>query len=208
MSFFPEAPASTLVDDEDDSIIPFSGWEGPPRRTRPGLADLSAVLGRSASTVVTIEAARCFPDGVVLELVVYLGETGREARRRVFAYLERAHGRGQLDLAWKPGGLRWGVEMADGQRVTTLNESPWAGERPVDAAPDQWFPDHPVLEPMGRPSGYVDTWSRDIWLWPLPPEGPVKLVCEWTERGITETVVRIDAGKLRAAASRAEPLWP
>lgn len=206
-SFFPEIRASTLADDEDDSVIPFVGWEGPPRRTRAGVADVSVVLGRSSSTVVTLEGARCYPTGVVLGLVVYVGETGREARRRVFAYLDRAHGRGQLSLAWKPGGLRWGLETADGRRVTTLDESPWAAGIPDDADHDTWAPDHPVLEPVGRPSGSADSWAREIWLWPLPPAGPIRLVCEWIDRGIAETVVHVDAAAFREAATRAEPLW-
>lgn len=208
-SFFPASEPSPLAEDEEDQSTEFeSGWEGPPRHLRPGLSDVSVVLGRSASTVAALQAAWCYPTGVVLELAIHLKDTRREARRRVLEYLDRAQGRGQLDLAWQPGGLRWGIETSDGQRVTTLHESPWASERPVDSEPGDWFPDHPVLEPMGRPSYWGSAWNRDIWLWPLPPPGAITLVCEWTDRGIAQTVVQIDATSLHDAASRAEPLWP
>ena len=157
---------------------------------------------------MALQGAWCYPTGVVLELAVHLKDTRRGARQRVLEYLQRAQGRGQLDLAWAPGGLRWGLETSDGRRVTTLHESPWAGERPVDSEPGDWFPDHPVLEPLGRSSGWGSAWTRDVWLWPLPPAGPVTLVCEWTDRGIAETVVHVEAAVLREAAARAEPLWP
>lgn len=201
-------PDRPLADDENEPVFLLAGWEGPPRQVRPGVVALSVVMGRSDSTAVQVKGAWAYPQGVVLRLVVRVRDTGRDARRRLFSYLERAHGRGALDLAWRPGGLRWGVELSDGQRVTTLDESPWAGgERPADADPAQWFPSHPVLEPLGRPTGWADSWSRDIWLWPLPPDGPIRLVCDWTDRGIPETAVQVDAGPVRQAALQAKPLW-
>lgn len=206
-SFFPDVPARPLAED-DERLVADAGWEGPPWHIRPGLVALSVVLGRSESTVVHLGGVRVYPEGVVLRLVVQVRETGRDTRRRVFAYLDHAHGRGQLDLGYQPGGLRWGVGLSDGSRVTTLDRSPWAGERPTDEDSAPWFPSHPVLEPVGRPTAWADTWSRDIWLWPLPPIGPTRLVCEWTDRGIAETAVEIDPSPLRQAASDVEPLWP
>ncbi len=205
-SFFPEVPDRPGVDDDHDSPIASPAWQGPPRHVRPGVAELSEIMGRSETTVVLLEGARAHPEGVVLRLVVVVRETGREARRRLSSHLERVHGRGQLDLWLPPGGLRWGVQLADGRRVTSLDESPWA-LLPDGADPADWTPDHPVLEGLGRPSARADTWSREVWLWPLPPPGLVRVVCAWEDRGIAETDVQVDAGPLRAAASRAEPLW-
>ena len=207
VSFFPDAPDRPVPDDGDDSLLlSSSGWQGPPWHVRPGVAALSVVVGRSQDTAVLLEGARAYPQGVVLRLVVRVCESGREARRRLFAHLERVHGRGQLDLWLPPGGLRWGVELADGRRVTTMDESPWAG-LPDGADPREWSPDHPVLEGLGRPGGWADTWCRDVWLWPLPPAGRVRVVCAWDDRGIPETAVEVDAAPLREAAARAEPLW-
>lgn len=44
-------------------------------------------------------------------------------------------------------------------------------------------------------------------LWPLPPAGRVRVVCAWTDRGIPETAVDVDAAPLREAAAGEEPLW-
>jgi len=54
----------------------------------------------------------------------------------------------------------------------------------------------------------MDSWARDFWIWPTPPRGDLLIGVEWTERGIPETVTRLDASPLREAALQARPLWP
>jgi hypothetical protein len=207
VSFFPPVERAGAPEDADqDEPWMSSQWDGPDPQTRPGLCPLSVVLGRSRTTVVLVEGVRAYPAGVVLRLVVHLRERGREARRRVLAELDVTHGRGQLDLFLPSGGLRWGVELADGQRVTTVDDyTPWNAQ-PDEWDPD-WFPDRPVLIGLGRPTVWGGAWSRDVWLWPLPPPGPLRLVCAWPDRGITETSTTVDAVPLRQAASEAMPLW-
>jgi hypothetical protein len=48
----------------------------------------------------------------------------------------------------------------------------------------------------------------DVWVWGLPPPGPLAFVCEWPARGIPETRVEIDAGLVLEAAGRAVAIWP
>ena len=168
-SFFPEVRAAPDGERDDPAGQPL--WAGPPWHVRPGLAAVGVVLGRSSSTAVLLEGVRGYPAGLVLHLVVELRERSREARRRVFSELELTHGRGQLDLMLPPGGLRWGVELADGRRVTTLDDgSPWDAGPGAD--PSSWTPDRPVLQGLSRPTSWGSTWSRDVRLWPLPPARP------------------------------------
>ena len=157
--------------------------------------------------MVLLEGASAYADGVVLRLVIHAREAGREARRRLFAHLELAHGRGMLDARLRPGGLRWGVEFSDGRRVGTLDESPWANDPPDGVDFESWLPDHPVLEWLDRPTGTGGTWSREAWLWPHPPAGVLRVVCAWADRDITETSVFIDVAPLREAAQRAKSIW-
>jgi hypothetical protein len=42
---------------------------------------------------------------------------------------------------------------------------------------------------------------------PVPPEGPVQLVCEWPAYGIDLTRREIDAADIRAAARRAQVIF-
>lgn len=209
-SFFPSIAGDGLdwvtLDVTPPPLI--SRWDSPPWDVRPGPVPLSVDLGRSASTVVLIEGARAYPDGVVLRLTVRVREQTVELRRRIFQQLSVSHGRGLLHLALPPGGLRWGVEFADGQRVTSLDDDAPHAERPPDVLPADWAPDRPVMQGLGRVDTFGAAWARDIWLWPLPPPGPLRLVCAWPDRGIPETATVIDAGPLRDAAARARPEWP
>jgi hypothetical protein len=51
-------------------------------------------------------------------------------------------------------------------------------------------------------------WEVDVWMWGLPPPGPLVFASEWPARGISETRVEIDAGLVLEAAGRAVPIWP
>lgn len=206
-SFFPAPDDALTADDLDDGPFASPVWAAPPSDVIPGIADLSVDLGRSPDTVVLIEGARAYPQGVLLRLVVRFYETHRRAGRDLIERLNLHHGRGSLGLALPPGGLRWGVQFADGQKVTSLDESPWAAGVPDGVDPAEWVVDHPVMDSIARPSVFMDTWSRDIWLWPLPPPGGLRLACSWPDRGIAETVTEVDAAVLRQAAERSRPLW-
>ncbi|MBF4462801.1 MULTISPECIES: hypothetical protein [unclassified Rathayibacter] len=203
-SFFREVEPRPY--DEDDHLPPFDlpAWTGPPWHRAPGTVLLDHELGRSDTTVVALDVARCYEEGLLLRLTVRVSDTGRRARQRVFEYLERAHGRGQLDERFAPDGLRWGVAFADGRTVTTQDESPWAGTEDVLDAEIAG----PVLEGGGRPSVFMDSWSRDVWLWPLPPLPALRVAVEWSSRGIAETVTSLDVGPLLEASARSHPLWP
>jgi len=208
-SFFAPVPENVPPEEIDDLVsvrIPI--WSCPAQDVRPGAVALSVELGRSESTVVLVEGARAYEEGVVLRIVVVVREaTPLAARRRLFEQLDITHGRGSLHLSLPAGGLRWGFEFSDGRRVTTLDESPWV-EMPDGVDPADWTPGHPVLEVLSRPAVFAQSWSRDVWLWPLPPAGPLRVVCAWPDREISETSTTFDATQLRIAAAEATPLWP
>ena len=192
-----------VIPDDDHAPLDMPAWMGPPWHVAPALVVVDRELGRSADTVVSLELARVYRDGLVLRLSVRAAETGRLARQRIFGYLDRAHGRGQLDERFDPTGLRWGVRFADGRTITTQDDSPWARGDVTDAQVEG-----PVLEGLDRPQVYADSWAREFWVWPSPPGPTLEIGVEWTARGIPETVTAIDAGALAAATARAHPLWP
>jgi hypothetical protein len=47
-----------------------------------------------------------------------------------------------------------------------------------------------------------------VWLWPLPPPGPVTVTCSWLGHGLQDASIVLDGDAIRAAASRALPFWP
>jgi len=59
----------------------------------------------------------------------------------------------------------------------------------------------------GTGGGESSTMHDGLWLWPLPPEGPLELVLQWPAFGIGESRVIVDGGQLRALAASVKPLW-
>jgi hypothetical protein len=80
----------------------------------------------------------------------------------------------------------------------------------LDAFPHRAFdhdepPQAPLLLQRGGGGG-GGRWSHDVWVWPLPPSGPLAFVCEWPALGIALTRIDFDAERLREAAGRARLL--
>jgi hypothetical protein len=95
--------------------------------------------------------------------------------------------------------LRFGVLFANGQKATNLTDH-YGGR-----IPDQ-PPTGPVLRTFAAAGGSrFRDWRN--WIWPLPPAGPLTLVCEWPAYGVPECRAEVDAGPIRAAAGAAIALW-
>jgi len=158
---------------------------------------LRLILARTDDVVVAILGAAAYPTGVELTLAI---------RRRTFDPYEH-HLSDPFELHGRPGEplppdrLRFGVQFADGRKATTVDAL-----GAFAAAPDA-TPEAPTLVP-GHGSGGGGVWDMELWLWPLPPEGPIAFVCEWPSEGIELTRVEIDAEPILTAAALAEPLWP
>jgi hypothetical protein len=208
MDFFPPDPPDPTDDEEQEHRQPV--WMGPPDDVLPGVVPVEVVLGRSDSTVVALTGMRAFPTGVQMNLAVRV--RGPVARRDLHSEVFDGPYNHGMDAQWQAGRLKWGFELADGRRVT--NVDPWPQppdhdhSHPHDA--DDWLrwePDHPVLQGGGGGGGNRSV-DRDYWLWPLPPAGRLRVVCQWPDQDIELTVQDLDAEPLLAAAHRASPLWP
>jgi hypothetical protein len=87
------------------------------------------------------------------------------------------------------------VVLADGDKAVR-NPKAVVGEQP----------DSPVL--MGRGGSKTgDEWHQSMWLWPVPPPGPVTFTLSSARHGVTDATVTMDATELIAASKRAEKLW-
>jgi hypothetical protein len=107
-----------------------------------------------------------------------------------------------FDLAVRRPEHRWGddlrleVRFADGR---SADNDPRRRPRPIGDQP----PDPPLL--------YQSTSGPDgghVWLWGLPPPGPLTFVCQWPAKQIPPSEAVLDAGLVLAAAARAQTLWP
>lgn len=106
--------------------------------------------------------------------------------------------RHDLDDDWRRDRFKWGFEFADRQRAT--NVDPWA------AGDSENVPSPAVLSGGGG-GGSDRSVDRDYWLWPLPPTGPLTIVCQWLKLGIGPTTSKVDGALAVAAAARSRPIW-
>ena len=152
----------------------------------PGSVRAEVVLARTGQVAVAIGSVRAYPNGFEFTLHTRLrGED--EAGLGRGDPLER-HG-------WRRGsrapdeGLRLGVGYADGRRAAAPSGHPRPGDDRGRLV---------VLQNGGGGSGR--SWDGNLWVHPLPPDGPVTFVVSWLEQGVAETGVELDGAAIREAA--------
>jgi hypothetical protein len=194
----------------------------------PGVVPLELVLARNEQAAIVLRALYAYSDGVSFQLDAFVrspvdagpvgfssgfasgpivsarsvtetpdGDDERPARPTAAAVQRFMH-----------GGLptfddfNFGVQFPDGVKVTTLR--PYVPDLDVM---------HPPTEPpthgldMGGGGGSSAHFEYSYFVWPLPGEGTIALVCEWAGHGINETVYELDARVILDAARRVQPLW-
>jgi hypothetical protein len=157
----------------------------PPENVIPATVALDVVLVRRPELAIWVADALVFPSGLSFGIDVQRREQSDETPL-FFGPLE-------------PDGPRFGLQLADGRKVVVHR----LGERkPLLQRPDQ-----PILRPRSG-SGGGHRSRAEMWLWPLPPAGPLTFVCAWPAEGIGETSAEIDAAPIVAAASQAVQMWP
>jgi hypothetical protein len=95
-----------------------------------------------------------------------------------------------------PEQLRFGLLFSDGSKCTTLD--PWR---------DSHDGEKRMQMHQGGGGGGGGEQYADMWVTPIPPEGPVEFVCEWPAFGIEETTHRLDGSHFIKAAEKAKPIF-
>lgn len=202
MSFFPElGPPDDRVEPEEH--LP-PAWWGPPEDVLPGVVPVELILGQSASTVVMLTGIRAFPTGLDMTLGVRV--RSRPKRGQHLADVLGDPDDHDMGAGWQAGRLKWGFELADGVRVTNV-DPPLALPDRHDEGATTWEPDRPLLTDRGGGGGARSV-DYAYWLWPLPPAGRLRVVCQWLDQDVALTVTELDTQPLLDAAARAHPLWP
>jgi hypothetical protein len=180
---------------EPEESPPQPAWVGPPDNEAGIVVPLNRVLARSREVAVRLLSATVFSTGFELTSAVRTRER-IEALHEAFVMHHRRPKSAELD----PGFLRFGLEFADGRKATNLGYPGYVMQGDAD-------PGQPVLMPRGSGGG-GRSWEGNWWVWPLPPAGPLSVVCEWPAYGIALTRQEFDAGTLLDAAAQVEQLWP
>jgi hypothetical protein len=163
-------------------------WLMPPRMIG-GHVTGPVLIGRSGGLVVAVRQVLAFPAGVEVE---------------VEAHARRSPGAGTAPVAADLPGhppLRFWVRFADGREAAQDDEAGLRSGR------------GPMLTISGSEVSSGGPDEREdvrltLWIWPLPPPGPVTVTCSWPGRGLDDARLVLDGDQIRAAASRAQPFWP
>ncbi len=119
-----------------------------------------------------------------------------------------AHARGSragtapvpADLPGHPQ-LRFHVRFADGRQAALDDETGLrSGRGPMLVVTGSQVS-------SGGPDDHEDV-RLTLWIWPLPPPGPVTVTCSWPSRGLPRARLVLDGDAIQAAAIQAQPLWP
>ena len=106
--------------------------------------------------------------------------------------------------------LEVGVRFSDGRETARAGPgqsdavSSWY--RAWSEGQDPQAPDGPIIA-MGSGGGGGKRWDMRYWVWPLPPDGPVTITCNWPAGGIPGGAVEVDGSAIRRAGRSSENLW-
>jgi hypothetical protein len=161
----------------------------------PAPVPFTAVLGRTYDVAVCIAGMHAYTTGLSFRLAVRLRQMPTGLHHRIFEMVS-GHGPGTP----AEDRLLLGVEYADGRTASNIAGVDWF-------ARDELSDDQLVLAPGGGGGGGL-SYDQRFWLSPLPPPGPVTLVCAWPALGLAEAAAEVEGQTLLDAAARALVLWP
>lgn len=199
MSFFEVFRADRPDESEQPRDWAAPTWFGPPDEELPVCVPLALVLATSQTAVIALSHALAYSTGIAIEFVVQARALSERDAQRLFHEQHMP----PADDDPSPAFLRFGIELADGSRASNLRGRPARDpERPPEGA---------VLVQHGGGGGTSGqgriSMHPGFWLWPVPPPGVVRLVCEWPLLDIPLSSAEFDAAELRAASEHAVKLW-
>lgn len=201
MSFF-EPPPPPPPPEQPEPSYRHPDWMGPHRNVLGMPVGVRLILVQTEKLLIAVVGMTAFPTGLRFDVVMLsqddaLDEVLMKSMRGFHPGMEReVDEEGQF----QPWVFRLGVEFADGRRATNVGAPmrPWLDE--------ESDPEGPLLQDHGGGGG-GGHWSRQCWLWPLPPPGRLIFVCEWPALGVAETRVETSAAAILAAADQSVELW-
>ena len=167
----------------------------PPDNEMPAPVAISTLLARTDEVAIALIGAQVFTNGVRFELAVRLRSEPRGTMAQRSYALLNGYPAEDSDES-----LLLGLEFADGRTVMNVPD-PGFLAMPAAGAPDQ-----PMLSMAGGGGG-GRSFDQSFWLTPLPPAGPLLVVCAWTAVGIGETRTTLDGTAIAEAGARAVTLW-
>jgi hypothetical protein len=144
-------------------------------------------VARSGGLVIVARQVLAFPAGVEVEVEAH----ARGSRAGTGAV--------PADLPGHPP-LQFHVRFADGRQAAQDDEAGLrSGRGPMLVITGSQVS-------SGGPDDRQDV-RLSVWIWPLPPPGPVTVTCSWPSRALPAARLVLDGDAIQAAAGRAQPYW-
>jgi hypothetical protein len=177
-------------------------WTGRPQGQPLGAVVSELLLARSERAELYIDYIDAYPEGFELEIRASTSVAYHELARAGDGSGPDPFGRhwpivGERRDVLLPQLLRVGVQFADGRIATSIG----GHDRPVGG---------PIMDALrggGHGGGGESRFHQGYWISPLPPPGPVAVVCEWPILGIPVVRQEIDARLIRDAAGKARAMF-
>jgi hypothetical protein len=180
-----------------ERMLAFARRMNPPENEIPVAVPISTLLARTDDIAIALIDVQAHTVGLRFDLAVRLRHEPRGSmRHKSYAMLNHYAGGEDADQQFLLG-----VEFADGRTVTNFGH-PGFGATPPDEDPEK-----PSLSPMGGGGG-GRSYDQSYWLTPLPPAGPLVVVCAWSAFDLPESRTVVDGAAIAEAGSRAVVLWP
>ena len=155
------------------------------------------ILIRGDSAVVELDVLRVYPNGFTINLFIVTNPQ-QERTRPGFGMFG---GPGAEGMQRMP---RVGVRFSDGR--TAGREAVFGGS-PFDVPKDALgLPTEPIIRMTGGGGG-SHGYHFGVWVYPLPPEGPLDIYVSLPALEESDKRVVLDGGAIRAAAERAQVIW-
>lgn len=163
-----------------------SEWErreGPPENEIPGPLGWAGLLGSGPDFAVILISAAAYSTGLRLDVGIRarVAVPGEE----LFDAID--------DTSNRPDRLHLVVEFADGRTSTNQPVRHLASDAPSLRLGGAWGSDR-----------WIDL---TMFVHPLPPLGPLAVVCSWPGHGIAPTRTALDSASAHTAAQRVQLLW-
>jgi hypothetical protein len=170
-------------------------WDRPSEGTLPEVVPVNEIVHRSDRVVAQLDHLRVYPNGFTINLFILTNPHLEEDRLSMLAArgLDPAH-------RWP----RIGVHFADGR--TAGREATFHGGHLNVAKDDHGIPSEPILTMAGGGGG-SHGWHFSVWVFPLPPDGPLEVYVAFPAADAPESKVVLDGGLVRSAAERAKVIW-
>jgi hypothetical protein len=192
MSFFEELPPPPPPSARQWGA---PAWDRPSEGTLPAIVPVEEVLIRTDAAVVQLDLLRVYPNGFTINLFIVANPQLEQHRGGLL------HGPGADGMRRMP---RIGVRFSDGR---TAGREAGFGPSPFDVPKDEnGLPTVPIIRMTGGGGG-SHGYHFGVWVYPLPPAGPLEIYVSLPVADESEKKVVLDGEAIRAAAARAHVIW-